>query len=223
MQDYKHFKRVLNETQIIRMPKKTIGTFIDTDYRYYFLSKYENDKNKTTVREGNFLIAKPLVLLPEQYNSLFQGFRRDVGEMGEKILGGHVLMMRSLGYCFKQTPREKWVENNNLSTSILNISRIVQDSTSDVILLGDDQYWEISLLKFVFKMIERSFRLNIGEIEERGFYDKRGVPPKVRREIETLFISARTNKKLVNQLGKILLEHNLFEEYEEEFFKFFKS
>ncbi len=218
--DYREFKNIINQTQIIKMPTKNIVTFDQTLYKYYFLSAAS--KTSTYVREGSLKVKKPLIFLPEDFHHSLKGFKQDVNRFANRILAENGSSLKSLGYRFEHIPHQKSLQKHSIEQVIMDISKVSNKNPEGVIVVGRDSLWQISLLRFIFKIIERSFLINFEEIEERGFFDKKGIPPSIYKEIDGLFALAKKDKKRLKQLGALLLENDLFEDYEEQFFNLIK-
>jgi len=94
---------------------------------------------------------------------------------------------------------------------------------NNVILRGSEKHWELSVMKFIVEETMASFSSNIQELEDRGFFDRRGRETQRRhREIRHLLERAKTDKTLIPELGKKLKEYDLFEQYQDSFFQLMK-
>ena len=129
-----------------------------------------------------------------------------------------------LGYQFHHFFREAWIERDGLQNTIYALQKDLENNPMSAIIMGEDKHWEVGLLKICAKVIEKSFRINLSELEEKGLFDKHGVPPKIYEEIEELFrqIEEKSPQR-INELGDLLVRHQLFEEYEPRFFALMKK
>jgi len=222
MQDkFRKYKEAMEKSQIIHMPSMNISTFGESRYKYYFLTQIQN--HHTRLREGHLIIKKPMILLPFNRDSLFEGFDMEMNEIANNMLKKHGDHLKLLGYQFQHTPRENWVEKDPIQEVILNLSQSIEENIMDSIIQGQDSTWQSSVFKLMLKIIEKSFQINISELEERGMFDSRGIPPQVYKDIENRFHTAKGNSRKIKELGGILLEKGLFEENEEKFFSLLKS
>ena len=206
--------------KIERLPSTNIASFGHTSYIYYHLSPL--GPGKTRIREGNFLVKKPVIFSLDQPEKFIEGFDPLALELAENLLEKHKRELWILGYRFQHVPRESWVESKSVKDALIDISTMTEDNPISSIVIGHEQHWEISLLKLCAKIIERSLHINLSEFEERGMFDQNGIPPSVYRDIEKLFHLAQKDPRYVKELGNLLLRYNLFGEYEERFFRFFK-
>ena len=221
--DYNYFKKIMRQSQVLRMPKSNISTFDKTCFKYCYLSRYQKHKNKTCVRKGNIMVHKPLIMLPEYFHHMVNGFdQEEASDFADKILGSPKKGIRTLGYRFKHTCEHTSIQLRPIEAIAMKMFMDMKDQPERIIVTGHEDFWEICLLKFLFKIVERSFKVNFEELEERGFLDPRGIPPKVYEEIETLFQKAKNDKKVIKELGALLLDKELFEDYEEQFFNLMK-
>ena len=84
------------------------------------------------------------------------------------------------------------------------------------LIIGSDELWEVSLLRFLYAYVSRSAPANMRElVEEAQVLGGRGG---LDSEIEADFRAAALDPKRVNYLGKKLQKLNLFEKYEDRFF-----
>ncbi|MFC1980512.1 hypothetical protein ACFLVS_06740, partial [Chloroflexota bacterium] len=93
------------------------------------------------------------------------------------------------------------------------------------IIKGEDELWDVSLMKFAYEMTRSSLRNNILQMENRGLLDvdSGGIPADARRRIEELFQQVSKGEREPNELKEELNRWGLFEEYEDRFFNFFKK
>ena len=220
MNFYQDFRNKLQKAQIIQLPSMNIDTFGSTIYLYYHLSKAGD--SQTNVREGQLIIKKPMIIAPNMDNNLLDGFAKEVQEFAERLFQKHGRKLRLLGYQFKHILREAWVENNQLNKVMVDLLSEAKNNPMTAILIGEENHWEISLLKIYSKIVKKSFNINISEFEERGMFDENHIPPSVYREIEELFRMVEKYPSRIKDLGKLLLRYSLFEKYEKRFFKAMK-
>lgn len=220
MDFYEDFKNKLNSSQIIQLPSMNIDTFGNTNYLYYHLSKTKD--LKTSVREGQLVIKKPMIIAPHMDGNLVDGFDREIQDFAEKLFQKHGRKLKLLGYQFRHIPREAWIEKDHLDKVMIDILNGSKDNPMTAVLVGEEKHWEISLLKIYSKVIKKSFNINVSELEERGMFDEDRIPPQVYREIEELFKMVEKYPSKIKDLGKTLLRYNLFEKYEDRFFKAMK-
>jgi len=88
------------------------------------------------------------------------------------------------------------------------------------VLIGADELWEVSLLKFVVDYIQRSAPSNLQDLTQRAHGEASESNPKIsiHDEIEADFATARIDPRRVNELGNKLQRYGLFETYEDRFY-----
>ena len=165
------------------MPSMRIATFGQSVYPYYILSRIKS--NLTRVRSGLLIINKPLIISTEIDNiSLFNGF--DKSQMQPTIddfidkFGDN---LRVLGYQFKNIFKEVWEEKVDFEATFRDICEDCKNNPNDTIILANNHIWQIGLLKWIDRIIKRSIKKNYSELEERGLFDKHGIPPNLNKEI----------------------------------------
>jgi len=93
------------------------------------------------------------------------------------------------------------------------------------IIKGEDELWDVSLMKFIFEMTRGSLEDNILQLGSRGLLDidAAGIPAQARLGIEELFSKVSNGEIEPGELKGELDRWNLFEEYEDRFFNIFKK
>jgi len=215
-------KNALRRTYILKMPKSCLSTFGITNIEYYVLSSLSDG---TRIREGRVISNKPQIVNPFELDGLFEGF----GEYGERyaeefleIIGENT---KILNYRFKNIPGSSSRMSESLAEVITKVRNEINEKEKNLaaIIKGDDETWNISIMKFIVEMTLRSAGENIAELEEHGLFpDRSGVPKYVKNRIEYLFEKAKTNKAAVEELGNLLNKYKLFSQYEDRFFRLFK-
>ena len=84
--------------------------------------------------------------------------------------------------------------------------------------------WDVSLLKFIFDVTRYSVENNIHELKRSGLLDidSCGVPMDARISIERMFHLVHKGEVDPSVLKLELERWNLFEQYEDRFFRLFK-
>ncbi len=214
---YSNFKEAIRKSRIISFPKNNISTFGNTVYNYYFVGRIA--ENKTQVREGHIKIRRPLFVTPYSDKEIFKGFSENDTNMAKKFLEdiqeNDAFLME---YQFEHLPRHHWVEKIPHPILLGEMKSNYENNLFDVIVTGHPESWPMALIKFCLKIIEKSFPINISELEERGFFDENRIPPQTKKKVDSLFSSAEKNSKYIQTLGNFLVTHKIFDIYEERFF-----
>ena len=209
-------------TNVIVAPKEKIATFWTTKFKYYVVS-HINSSN-SVLRTGIISCSQPTIITPNTFLETFKGFSSEDIRFAEQISGREIEKIKILGYQFKNRLETK----KNLGSSAIDVVRSIKKQEAKhlnniAIISTPNDVWSLALTKFAMEIIFKSFHGNVRDLEERGFFmtdmEKR------ESEIEILFEDIKKTKKkeLFNKLGRKLQEYGLFEQYEERFFKLFKS
>ena len=86
-------------------------------------------------------------------------------------------------------------------------------------MIGDDEHWDISLIKLFWRFINESFQQNVTDLNKHHMFDMdKGVLHGVRVRIEDAFSKASCRQMSIEDLNALLNKHGLFEEYQDRFF-----
>jgi hypothetical protein len=93
------------------------------------------------------------------------------------------------------------------------------------IIKGQDELWDVSLLKFIYELTRSSLPDNLLQLGSKGLLDidSRGIPAEARARIEELFQLAVRGEIEASELKDELDRWGLFEEYEDRFFTIFRK
>jgi hypothetical protein len=93
------------------------------------------------------------------------------------------------------------------------------------IIKGEDELWDVSLMKFIYEVTRSSLQDNLAQMGARGLLDvdASGVPTGTRLRLEELFIRVLRGELESSELKAELDRWGLFEEYEDRFFDIFKK
>jgi len=214
------YKKALDRCQITYLPAERIETFGMTYFNYYMMTELR--EKYTRFREGTIVFHKPLVILAGRTREMFNGFPDAVREYAEKLLDKNDTHFHLLGYRFQNSLRETWEERCHLYERAAELRKSAAGGTNAGIIIGEEEYWELAAFKYLIKLIEQSFSINVTEMKERGLFGN-GTPSSITKEIDKLFSEASSSADKRQELGKFLLAHNLFETYEDRYFSLFKK
>lgn len=212
----------VNTTRVILAPRQTLETFGATTIRYHLISELMDEANKVRVREGKVVSERPQIITPRQMASqLLDGFGDQAREYAE-WLQSHNEMVRILRYGLQF--RKDEISQEIVSDSIDAVSERVTDTVSGgqdpltTVLIGADEMWEVSLLKFLVDYIEHSAPGNIQDISQRAREEAYYRNAQARQEIEDDFRRAAVDPSHVKPLGAKLRRNGIFEQYEDRFY-----
>jgi hypothetical protein len=218
-------------TEILRHPRQHLATFGVTNIYYYLVteptySEITNDTNETVIREGRVVAERPKIVTP-YYLTHLEGFSYDARQYFEMLLRMQGPNAPGLFYTYKNEPKglnivsDTWpVVVNKLNTEI--------DKKGDplaTIIKGQDDLWDVSLLKFIYEITSRSIQSNIAQLGSRGLLGMShgGIPVGARQIIEEMFQQVARGEVRAYELEQELNRWGAFEEYQDRFFALVKG
>ena len=229
--DDERIEYAVKHTEILRPPKRSLATFGTTNIYYYLVtepaySELVKSATETVIREGRVIAERPRIVTP-YYLSRLEGFGPDAKRYFDTLLRTHGSDASGLLYTYKNEPKELTIVSDNL-LSVVNklnseIDRCGDPLTS--IIRGQDELWDVSLLKFIYEMTKSSLPDNVLQMGSRGLFDmdSRGIPADARLRIEELFRQVSKGEREPSELKEELNRWGLFEEYEDRFFAIFRK
>jgi len=209
----------VRQTQVILPPRQTIETFGATTIKYHLVSELMDTANKVRVREGRARSERPMIISPSEYaEMLLDGFGEKANEYMEVLRQqGDLVTVLKYGLRFHKEPANESFVNDNIEVVVQRVKTEVE-STQDplsAVLVGADELWEVSLIKFLFEYVQESVPKNIGDFQKSG-----DIPTRFSRqqEVERAFMDAERDPSRLNTLGGMLQKYGLFEEYEDRFY-----
>lgn len=221
----------VNHTEILRPPKQSLATFGTTNIYYYLVTKpayAELIKNvtETVVREGRVIAEKPRIVTP-YYLSRLEGFSSEAKRYFNMLMRTHGPNAPGLLYSYRNEPKELTIVSESLLSVVDKLNAEIDKSADPLtsIIKGEDELWDVSLLKFIYEMTRSSLRDNLLQLGARGLLDTdaSGIPVDARIRIEELFKRVSRGEVEPRELKDELDRWGLFEEYEDRFFAIFKK
>ncbi len=236
--DNERIKYAVRHTEILRPPKQSLATFGTTNIYYYLVTEpvySELVKNvtepkatqgETVVREGRVIAERPRIVTP-YYLSRLEGFSSEARGYFEALLKAHGPDAPGLFYTYKNEPKELNIVSDNLLSVVdkLNAEINKRGDPLTSIIKGEDEFWDVSLMKFIYEMTRSSLRNNLWQMGSRGLLDidAGGIPVDARVRIDELFRKVSSGESEPHELQTELDRWNLFEEYEDRFLAIFKK
>ena len=219
---------VLN-TRIVRAPKQSLATFGVTNIYYYLVAEASYNEiikeNETVIREGRVIAERPRIVTP-YYLSRIQGFSEEARKYFEMLMNTYEPDSPGLLYAYKNEPKELNIVSDNLVSVLQKLNTQIDNKGDPMasIIQGEDVLWDVSILKFIYEITERSVRENVSQLNQRGLLkmDASGLPAEARVNIERLFEQVQKGEMEPAQLKTELDRWGVFEEYQDRFFTLFK-
>jgi len=229
MESDERIRLAVINTQIIRGPKQSLETFGTTSVYYYLVAEatyneFINSK-ETVIREGRVIAEKPRILTP-YYLSRVQGFSPEAKKYFETLITMSNVNSPGLFYSYKNEPKELNTVSDSIPSVVAKLNADI-DQKGDMltsIIKGEDTLWDISILKFIYEITQRSVGDNVRQLNQRGLLnmDASGLPSDARLSIEGLFKLVEKGDLEPAELKTELDRWNVFEEYQDRFFNIFK-
>jgi hypothetical protein len=229
--DNDRIEQAARHTEILRHPRQHLATFGITNIYYYLItepiySELSGDTNETVIREGRVIAERPKIVTP-YYLTHLEGFSYDARQYFETLLRMHGPDTPGLFYTYKNEPKGF----NIVSDSWLHV---VDKLNADIdkkgdplmsIIKGQDDLWDVSLLKFIYEISTRSAPANIAQLGSRGLLGMShgGIPVGVRQTIEDMFTQVARGEIKAHELEQELNRWGAFEEYQDRFFALVKD
>ncbi len=219
------------QTEIVRHPRQHLATFGTTNIYYYILSEpaYPDlspgtDKSsgtETVIREGRVIAERPKIVTP-YYLTHLEGFSYDARRYFEKLMTMQGPSAPGLFYTYKNEPGELNIVSNNVKAVIDKLNEEIDGKNDPLmaIIKGQDDMWDVSLLKFIYETTSRSVGGNIAQMQSAGMLGMShgGIPVGARRTIEEMFVQAYNGEIKAHDLEAELNRWGVFEEYQDRFF-----
>jgi len=224
-------REAVKRTEILRAPKQSLATFGITNIYYYLVTEpvySEMVKNitETVVREGRVIAEKPRIVTP-YYLSRLEGFSSEARKYFEALIEAHGSSAPGLFYTYKNEPKELNIVSDSLLSVVdkLNAEISKRGDPLTSIIKGEDEFWDVSLMKFIYEMTRSSLRNNLQQMGSSGLLDidAGGIPIDARVRIDDLFRKVSSGESEPGELKAELDRWDLFEEYEDRFLNIFKK
>ena len=215
-------KHALQQTELIRAPRRELDTFGSSVIDYYVVTELVG--NLSVVRDGKVFAERPKIVTPA-YLVNVEGF----SEQAKRYIS---TMARErpyesgIFYKYKNEPGGMNVVSEPVKQVIDNLSSRLEEQQNPLstIIKGVEELWDVSLLMFIYELTSKSVPTNMAEFNRRGLLDTdaSGVPEGARNYIEELFEKASRNLSRAPELVVELNRWGLFQEYQDRFFALFR-
>ena len=220
-------------TEILRPPKQSLSTFGTTNVYYYLVTEPAYSElvkgagvAETVIREGRVIAERPKIVTP-YYLSRLEGFSLDAKRYFDMLIKIHGADVPGLFYTYKNEPKELNIVSDNWQSVANKLSEEIDKRGDPLasIIKGEDEFWDVSLMKFIYEITKSSLQNNISQLGARGLLniDSSGVPVDARLRIEELFRRVSRGECEPRELKNELDRWNVFEEYEDRFLSMFKK
>jgi hypothetical protein len=218
-------------TEIVRHPRQHLDTFGVTNIYYYLVteptySEISNEPNETVIREGRVIAERPKIVTP-YYLANLEGFSYDARQYFQKLLMMHGPNAPGLFYTYKNESKGLNIVSDRWPVVVQKLNEEIDKKNDPLaaIIKGQDDLWDVSLLKFIYEMTSRSVQSNMAQLSSRGLLgsSQGGIPVGVRQTIEDMFGQAYRGEIKAYELEQELNHWGIFEEYQDRFFALVKG
>jgi hypothetical protein len=222
-------KEAVRHTETLRLPKQSLATFGTTNIYYYLVTEptyreLMEDTNETVVREGRVIAERPRVVTP-YYLSQLQGFSAEARRYLD-MLTRQGAATAGLFYSYRNEPKELSIVSDKLLSVVALLNAEIDKGGDPLtcIIKGEDDLWDVSLMKFTYEITRSSIQDNLMQMGARGLLnmDAHGVPADARVRIEELFRKVEAGQGEPHELKEELDRWNLFRDYEDRFLNLFR-
>ena len=229
--DDERIRYAVRQTEILRLPKQTLSTFGTTNINYYLVtepaySELVKGVTETVIREGRVIAERPRIVTP-YYLSRLEGFSPEARKYFDMLIKMHGANAPGLYYTYKNEPKELTIVSDNLLSVVNKLNAAIDKRGNPLtsIIKGEDELWDVSLMKFIYEVTRSSLPDNLMQMRTRGLLDidAGGVPLDVRLRIDGLFAKVSQGEYEPYELKAELDRWGLFEEYEDRFFAIFRK
>jgi hypothetical protein len=213
-------------TEVLRHPRQHLATFGITNIYYYLItepvySELVDNVSETVIREGRVIAERPKIVTP-YYLTRLEGFSYDARRYFESILRMHGPDTPGLFYTYKNEPKELNIVSDSWQLVVDKLNTNINEKGDPMtsIIRGQDDLWDVSLLKFIYEITSRSLQSNISQLGSRGLLGMShgGVPVEARQRIEELFEKVARGEGSSYELEQELNRWGVFPEYQDRFF-----
>jgi hypothetical protein len=229
--DSERIEYAARHTEILRHPRQHLATFGVTNVYYYIVtepvySELVKDVNETVIREGRVIAERPKIVTP-YYLTHLEGFSYDARQYFETLLRMHGPDAPGLFYTYKNEPKGLNIVSDNWPVVVDKLNDEIDKKGDPLasIIKGQDDLWDVSLLKFIYEITSRSVRSNIAQLGSRGLLGMShgGIPVGARQKIEEMFQQVAMGEIKAYELEQEMNRWGAFEEYQDRFFALVKG
>ena len=228
--DDERIRYAVQRTEILRAPKQSLATFGTTNIYYYLVtepaySELVKSVTETVVREGRVVAERPRIVTP-YYLSRLEGFSLEARRYFDALTRAYGAAVPGLFYTYKNEPKELNIVSDSLISVVEKLNDKIDKRGDPLtsIIKGEDELWDVSLMKFIYEVTRSSLQDNLMQLRSRGLLDMDagGIPVDARLRIEELFKKVSKGEIEPRELKTELDHWDLFQEYEDRFFNIFK-
>lgn len=229
MVDREQILHAAQATRVVSAPRRELETFGETAVRYYCLSDLLDAVDQVRIRKGRVTAARPKVITPHYFvTQALENFGEEAQSYVEHLLASSEgVRILEYGLHFRKEEHSEEVVQGQIDDIAEQVCRDTDRDTGELcgVLIGIDDLWEVSLLKFMGDLIRGSAPRNLREMAGRGLLNPTSgdVPNAVRIELESDLRAAAGSRDRLQALAVKLRQYGLFQEYEDRFYGLYRT
>jgi hypothetical protein len=213
-------------TEVLRHPRQHLDTFGITNIYYYLVTEptyaeLAGPTGETVIREGRVIAERPKIVTP-YYLANLEGFSADARRYFETLLRLTGADAPGLFYAYKNEPKGLNIVSDAWPAVVDRLNAEIDKKGDPLasIIRGQDDLWDVSLLKFIYEITSRSVPGHVAQLGARGLLDMShgGIPVGARHRIEEMFQQVAHGEIRPDELERELNHWGAFEEYQDRFF-----
>ena len=225
----RRIEEAIQQTRVVRPARRHLATFGVTNLHYYVVTEpsYRDvipGEEESVIREGKVVSQQPAIVTPTYMLNL-EGFSEDARGYMESLVHRFGPHSPGILYQYRNEPGGLEIVSGRMPVVAQRIAKDLDRRGEDVaaVILGMDELWDVSLLKFIYDYTAASLASNVGEMQAMGLLKPEpgiDVPRGVVQRIEQLFreVEQGLDPKVLKQE---LDRWGLFDHYQDRFFGLF--
>jgi hypothetical protein len=209
--------------ELIRPPQQKLATFGSTTLSYYVVTGLA--ENISVIRDGKVVAERPRIVTPS-YLVNVEGFSESARKYITMMAAEHP-HDPGVFYGYKNEPKDMNVVSESVRQVIGKLDARLEEEKNPLstIIKGVEEFWDVSLLMFMYHLTRNAVSSNVAEFHRRGLLDidSSGVPKDARIHIEELFDQVRRDLSRAPKLVAELNRWGVFPEYQDRFFTLFRG
>lgn len=222
--------QAIKRTRVIRLPRQKLATFGITNLKYYLVTEPSyreivKGEQESVIREGRVTAERPAIVTPTYMLNL-EGFGPDARKYMEYMAERFGPNSPGLLYSYKNEFKDMNIVGGDPLATAHRISDDLdrRDDDASFVILGVDEFWDISLIMSTYEITAASLRNNVEEFNAMGLLNpdpELGVPRAAIQNIEGLFRDAEHGGD-PELLKRELDRWELFDGYQDRFLGLFR-
>ena len=231
MESKRDWIKAMEKTWIVRFPTQNLTTFGLTNISYYVVTEpiygdLDSSNEEGVVRSGRVIAERPTVVTPN-YAINLSGFTSDAYQYFHHLAQEYGYNAPGILYQYKNEAHKMDIVSGAPIDTARRISQDLDRKNDNmaVVVVGVDELWDVSLLKFIYEFTSSSAAKNFQDLRGSGLLDPQpnygGVPRAAIDQVEKLFQDVE-NGGDPEVLKRELVWWGLFDYYQDRFLNLFR-